>query len=742
MVKVSIIIVNYKVREELFSCLDSIRKSKTKVKYEVIVVDNDEEKTLGKELSKKYSEVVYVPSRKNLGFGGGNNLGAEKAKGEFLFFLNPDTEIQPGAVDILIKHLEKNTKTAIVAPVLLDEGKNIIPLQGAKTLTPIRATLSFSILARLYPKNKVANEFWINSWDRKTTKKVETVPGTAFVIRKKIFDEVKGFDDKFFLYFEEYDLCKRVCSIGKEIYLIPKAKLIHKMGRSTGKSNREYINKIFERSRFYYFKKNFGIIKAFLVWLVFSLNKKSLILLGILSLGAFLRFHRLSELMAFIGDQGWFYLSARDLVLGKSFPLVGIASSHPWLHQGPLWIYLLAPVLWIGKFNPVSGAYLSGIIGTGTIILIYQFCKDNFSQRIAFLSAFFFAASPFIVINDRTPYHTSPIPFFTILYLIFLTKWVKGNYKFFPLVLFSVSVLYSFEIATLILSSSLVFLLLYGFYKKKEWFLKTMKKNIIAFSVLLFFIPLLPVLIYDFRNGFPQTLKFSAWLIYRGLILVGVLQKSSLENSSFAQAFFYFLDTYNKLVFIPNFYASLIILFSSLLFGIMKVFLYFKKKDENIAFVVVFLTTLVSIVGFIVNKVPSGAYTPVMYPGIVILFAFLVESLFRKWKSLAIFFVFFVVFSNINFILKSNFLTSKKTNTYSATIQERLKVSRQVVEKARGKKYSLKMLGPNGKFESYSMNYEYIGWWLGNEPAKTQQKLLFSIDETAHGIVLKESMLR
>ncbi len=111
-IEVSIIIVNYKVEKELLECIDSIKKSNTKTQYEIIVIDNSEN---------------------NVGYGAGNNLGAKKAKGEFLFFLNPDTKVFPGTIDNLVELIKKEKNVGIVAPLLLDQNQNPYKLQGSKT---------------------------------------------------------------------------------------------------------------------------------------------------------------------------------------------------------------------------------------------------------------------------------------------------------------------------------------------------------------------------------------------------------------------------------------------------------------------------------------------------------------------------------------------------------------------------------------------------------------------------------
>lgn len=729
----SIIIVNYKVKEELFSCIDSIKKSKTKKSYEIIIVDNDEKKTIGRELFKKFPDVIYFPSKKNLGFGGGNNLGAKAARGEFFYFLNPDTEVSAGSIDTLIDVFSNKKKCAIVAPVLTNENDEVIPLQGAKTLTPLRAIFSFSALSLLLPNNKTKKQFWIADWDRKKIREVDTVPGTAFLIKKNIFEQIGGFDEKFFLYFEEYDLCKRVKDLGYDIFIEPKSRVLHKMGRSTGKSEKKNINKIFEKSRFYYFRKNYGLFKAVLTSLAFSLNKKNMLLWFILAFSAFLRFYKLGNLMPFLGDYAWFYLSARDLILKGDIPLVGIASSHPWLHQGPLWTYLLSIALWLGKFDPVWGAYLAAIIGTLTVYCVYKFCSDLFSERIAFVAAVLYATSPLVVFNSRVAYHTSPIPLLSILFVYSLVRWVKGNYKFFPFVIFFLSLLYNLEIASVLLLVPLAFVLALGFYKKKEWAINAFSPKILFFSFSLFLFAMLPVIIYDINNGFPQTLKFAEWMGYRVLVVLGIVKRSILEKGTIFSASTFLLDNFKKLFFIHSLSLSLFFLFFTFIFSLF--YLLFKKTKTNITFIVVFLITLFLSTTFIFNKVSSDAYLPVMFPLILIIFAFCLSYL----PKIILFPILILIFlGNVNFLFTSNFFTKKSANYYSEPIDLKVQTSQKILKLAEGHKYNILMKGINSEFESTAMTYQYLTWYLGNEAVTDPQTIKILIDETDNGAVVKK----
>ena len=218
---ISVIIVNYRVKEKILKCLNSIYLFATNISLEVIVVDNDEKDVLSKDLNLKFSKVKYINSKKNVGFGAANNLGANQAKGKYLFFLNPDTLIQKDTTEQLYKFIEKNRNTGIVSPLLVDENQRSFDSQSRKELTPLTSILSFSFLRKIFPRKSIYNDDFFKNWDKRTPIEVDAVPGAAFMISKDLFYKIGGFDEKFFLYFEENDISKRVRSLGYKIFVIP-----------------------------------------------------------------------------------------------------------------------------------------------------------------------------------------------------------------------------------------------------------------------------------------------------------------------------------------------------------------------------------------------------------------------------------------------------------------------------------------------------------------------------------------
>ena len=728
--KVSVIIVNYKVKEELFKCLASIYASKPKTSFEVIVVDNEKISTIKKDLTKKFPKVKYLKSDVNLGYGGGNNLGAKYSSGEYLFFLNPDTLILNNAIDVLVKSLTKNEQTGIVAPLLLDKNNVAFKHQGALRLTPLRAIFSLSFLNKL-PFNRISSNYYLEKWNKGEKKEVDVVPGTAFVISKNLFNKAGGFDEKFFLYFEEFDLCDRVKELGYKIYIEPKAKVFHQWEAST--RNVKNINSIFSKSRFLYFRKHHGLLKALLVEGFLRINTVSLLIFGIFFLALFLRTINLSKSMVFIGDQGWYYLSAKELLINGNIPLVGITSSHTWLHQGPLWTYMLSVVLFFSNFSPFSGGYLTAFFGALTTFLIYRLGGSIFSRKVGFIAAILYATSPLIVFSDRMPFDPSPIPFFTVLLFFCIHKWTNNKISYFPFIILLIFLLYNLELATFSLFFPFILLIFYGYFKNKDYVNKLFNAKIIFYSVSLFIFSMFPIIVYDFSNGFKQTVVFFGWTIYKPFSFIF---KHSGQSPAFNIGVMYEFITTNlqKLIFQFNLEVSLIIFFLGFIYLI---YVSIKKEKNmlgNPRFLLLFFS-LFLFGGILINQTPSDAYLPIIFPFIIFQTALFFDFLMslKIIKYFAVILLFFIVSFNGYFTYK---------DTFNPYFENRIKAVDKIINLANNNGYSLIGKGPGSQFESYTMNYEYLLWWKGYPPSKTSGNLKIYISEDDNGIHLEKKELK
>lgn len=127
-------------------------------------------------------------------------------------------------------------------------------------------------------------------------------------------------------------------------------------------------------------------------------------------------------IIPYFEDIGWFYLSARNALLLGKFPFLGITSSIVWLHQGPLWTYMVIPAFWLSNFHPLSPVIFIIFINLFLIPNFYYLISLLFDKRTALLSTLVLVLNPWLMMHLRTPYHTAPIPLFEVIFLLCLIK--------------------------------------------------------------------------------------------------------------------------------------------------------------------------------------------------------------------------------------------------------------------------------------------------------------------------------
>ena len=234
----SIIIVTYKSEMVIHDCIKSIEKD-----VKIIVVENSDNSKFKEELESKYENVSCVLTSKNLGMGAGNNIGIKKAKTDFVLILNPDVILEESTINELIVASRKITNFAILAPISTD------------TNHP-----NYRLL-----KNK-------KTWTKdETLFKVKSVDGFAMLFNKKKLDKVitnNYFDENFFMYLENDDLCKRIRKINEDIFIVSNSKIKHLGGKGVNEKYKSEVelsrNWHWIWSKFYFNKKHFSYSKAFL----------------------------------------------------------------------------------------------------------------------------------------------------------------------------------------------------------------------------------------------------------------------------------------------------------------------------------------------------------------------------------------------------------------------------------------------------------------------------------------------
>jgi GT2 family glycosyltransferase len=249
--ELSIIIVNYRSEQYLENCLASLFSELTVgIDFEVIVVNNDEAGKL-RGVLRDFSLVRVIQQNRNSGFGAANNLGAARAGGRLLWFLNPDTEIKTG-IKSIIETFNKDSGTGIVGAGLVTADSQAQPwAAGAEVgiLGLIRNNLGF-------PASKMI-------WNSEKTREAAWVSGGAMFVKKEVFAATGGFDEKFFMYYEDIDLCRRVRIAGKKVVYCPEVKVKH-IGGSSWQDEKTQKSDYY-KSQNYYFAKHYGRLQSGLV---------------------------------------------------------------------------------------------------------------------------------------------------------------------------------------------------------------------------------------------------------------------------------------------------------------------------------------------------------------------------------------------------------------------------------------------------------------------------------------------
>lgn len=246
-----IIIVNWNAGPQLKDCIDSLAGVKD---IRIIVVDNAS--TDGSEKAVvDHPNVKLIRSNENLGFGKACNLGAKHADGDFLLFLNPDASVFPDTLDKALAFMQnpRHADIGICGVQLMDETGHVAR-SCSRFPTPLGFVVHALGLDRIFPRLGHS----MVDWPHDETREVDQVIGAFFLVRRPLFENLKGFDEKFFVYYEEVDLSKRARDIGWRSVYLADAQAFHAGG---GTSNQVKARRLFYslRSRLLYAHKHFRL---------------------------------------------------------------------------------------------------------------------------------------------------------------------------------------------------------------------------------------------------------------------------------------------------------------------------------------------------------------------------------------------------------------------------------------------------------------------------------------------------
>ena len=237
MLDLSIVIVNYNSRGLLRQCLKSIYNNlnSSALKYKIVVVDNNSHDGSPDLVKEAFPDVRLIPLKKNLGYAKGVNTGIKSIECRYYLILNMDTTIvQEHALDKMVEYMDANPSIGLAGPKLINP--NGTTQVSCCTFPKLFYPLYRRTFLRKLPKARSAiREYLMLDWDHNETMAVDWVIGTGMIVRNEAIKQVGLMDERFFMYFEDVDWCRRFWENEWKVYYISNIEIVHYYGRESAK---------------------------------------------------------------------------------------------------------------------------------------------------------------------------------------------------------------------------------------------------------------------------------------------------------------------------------------------------------------------------------------------------------------------------------------------------------------------------------------------------------------------------
>lgn len=268
----SIISVNWNSKDYLRKCIASILSTAHGIDYEIIVIDCGSSDGCGEMLQEFYPRVRFIQSEINLGFAKANNHAAKEAIGEYILFLNPDTELENGALRLLLDNIKSLPGAGAVGAKLLNTDSSIQTSCIRSFPTLLNQFLDSEMLRRCFPRSRLWGMAPIVE-HKALPVEVEAVSGACLMINRRIFESIGGFNTDYFMYSEDIDLCFKLRQVGRKTYYVPSSVIVHHGGSSSSKSNVNAFSSVMmleSRRRYFCNTKSVSYSRAYRLMMLFS----------------------------------------------------------------------------------------------------------------------------------------------------------------------------------------------------------------------------------------------------------------------------------------------------------------------------------------------------------------------------------------------------------------------------------------------------------------------------------------
>lgn len=450
--------------------------------------------------------------------------------------------------------------------------------------------------------------------------------------------------------------------------------------------------------------------------------KKSLLLLIIIT-SIFLRFYRLSDYMTFLGDEGRDALVVKRMLVDHKFTLLGPATSIGNMYLGPLYYYFMIIPMALSNLNPTGPAAMVGAFGVLTVFLVYKITKEWFGEKAAFVASSLYAVSPSIIANTRSSWNPNPMPLFSLILIYSLYKTLKGNPKWFALVLVILAVVLQLHYMSIFLIPLIVLFWILSYRINKE---NNFRKILLKFSfigIFLFLILFGPFIMFEFRHNFINTKA----------LLVFIKEN---QDPSMYQRKTDFNPFKNLAIFIPIWSQvfrrllpqilsniTLVISLASLIFGIYTLIKSKISKKINLPLLTLMSWMVLGVFGVSFYRgVMNDHYIGFLFPAPFILFAYFLTKVLGDKKLLIGLVTLIMVLINIRYV---DLFVSTGDRQVTRTKQ----VAEFIIEKAGGNPFNFALISDHNYEDPYQFFFEI----LGKSPVPTTQKIEDQLFVTCEG---------
>jgi GT2 family glycosyltransferase len=229
---VSAIIVTYQSAQHIGTCLESLQATASEWLSECIIVDNASNDETVDLIRRNYPWVSIIANRENFGFGRAVNMGAMQAQGDSLFIVNPDTKLEPGAIESLALFLESRLQAGACGPKIVSPDGSFRRDSRRGFPTPLNALGYLTGFDHIFPGNRHVGGYHRRDISHDLEIVTDSLSGSCMMVRRSVFESIGGFDEDYFLFGEDIDLCWKIKHAGHEIWFVPSARVVHIKGAS------------------------------------------------------------------------------------------------------------------------------------------------------------------------------------------------------------------------------------------------------------------------------------------------------------------------------------------------------------------------------------------------------------------------------------------------------------------------------------------------------------------------------